>query len=338
MRRPSPLPSSSEDAGGPESPEPERDAGGSTPLSEADTTPIDVAVPEPPVPELVEGSRVRPPVPELVEGSRVRPPVPELVEGSPPELRLRDVWGAARARRRVLRAEMRRFTGRQRRRRLTWFVSIAALVVLVVGTLAVAYSPLFAVRDIHVVGADLLDETAVEAALSDQVGTPLPLIDESEIKSALVEFPFVQSYTLEARPPDELVVRIVERTPVGLLQSGGQYELVDAAGVVLSTTPDPVPGYAVLTVEGGVEGPAFEAIGQIIRALPEELRSQVTAVQATTRDDVTLTLGETDTQIVWGSPDDSAVKALVLESAMISNPPQDVSVYDLSSPTAIVVG
>lgn len=316
MRRPSPLPSSSSEDPqdtGPSGSVP--DAVDDTSFSEAITAPIDVRAPVARQPE------------------QIRP-----IEGGPDEVRLRDVWGAARARRRVLRAEMRRFTGRQRRRRLIWFVSIAALVVLTVGTLAVAYSPLFAVREIHVVGTKLLDQAAVESALGDQVGTPLPLIDESEIKGALVEFPFVQSYTLEARPPDELVVRIVERTPVGLVQSGGQYTLVDAAGVVLSTTPEPVDGYAVLTVDGGVEGPAFEAVGQIVRVLPEELRSQVTAVQATTRDDVTLTLGATDTKIVWGSPDESALKALVLESAMISSPPQDVRIYDLSSPTAIVVG
>lgn len=301
-----------------------------------------------PLPSQNAGEPARPPV---VEAPAAAPPAPprdlppsrpfaDAPEPDAPqdEIRLRDVWGAARARRRVLRAEVRRFTGRQRRRRLTWFVSLAALAVLVLGTLAAAYSPLFAVREIQVVGTDLLDETAMESALSDQLGTPLPLVDESEIKGTLVEFPLVQSYTLEARPPHELVVRIVERTPVGLLQSGAQYTLVDAAGVVLSTTPDPVPGYALLTVSGGVEGPAFEATGLIMRALPEKLRAQVTAVEATTRDDVTLTLGETDTRIVWGSPDESALKARVLESAMVQNPPADVRIYDLSSPTAIVVG
>jgi hypothetical protein len=34
-----------------------------------------------------------------------------------------------------------------------------------------------------------------------------------------VKFPLVESYALEARPPHELVVRIVERTPIGSIQT-----------------------------------------------------------------------------------------------------------------------
>ena len=41
----------------------------------------------------------------------------------------------------------------------------------------------------------------------------------SAVKAALVAFPLIESYTLEARPPHELVVRIVERTPIGVIQT-----------------------------------------------------------------------------------------------------------------------
>ena len=113
-----------------------------------------------------------------------------------------------------------------------------------------------------------LDAAAVEAALADQLGTPLPLVDESAVKAALVTFPLVESYSLEARPPHELVVRIVERTPIGLIQTRAGYTLVDAAGVALSTTATPPPGRPVVTVEGGTDSPAFEAVGQVMRSLP----------------------------------------------------------------------
>jgi cell division protein FtsQ len=204
-------------------------------------------------------------------------------------------------------------------------------------TLGAAYSPLFAVEQVSVIGADRLDAAAVEAALSEQLGTPLPLVDESAVKAVLVTFPLVESYTLEARPPHELVVRIVERTPIGLIQTRAGYTLVDAAGVALSTTQTPAPGRPLVTVAGGTDSPAFEAIGQVMRSLPDSILSQVTAVSASTPDDVTLTLGGANAQVVWGSAEDSAMKALVLAQAMIARPPASVSVYDVSSPSAIVI-
>jgi cell division protein FtsQ len=253
------------------------------------------------------------------------------------ELGLRDVWRASRARRRALRAEVRRFTVRQRRRRMAWLGALGALVLLVVGTVGAAYSPLFAVERIEVVGTATLDAGAVADALQGQVGTPLPLVDSSAVKAALVQFPLVESYTLEARPPHDLVVRIVERTPVGVIRSAAGYTVVDAAGVALSTTPDPPAGQPELQITGGTSSDAFRAAGTVMRALPDAIRAQVTAVAATTADDVTLTLGGTGTTVVWGSDDRSAYKAFILDRLMQTRPPGQTSLYDVSSPSAIVV-
>ena len=261
---------------------------------------------------------------------------PDAADSGAP-IRMRDVWRAARARRKALRAEVRRFTVRQRRRRATWLGLIGAVIVLALGTLGAAYSPLFAVEDIHVVGNAQLDAGDLEAALAGQLGTPLPLVDDSAVKAALVAFPLVESYTLEARPPHELVVRIVERTPIGLITSRAGYTLVDAAGVALSTTSTPPAGEPVITVKGGVRSVAFQTVGLVMRSLPDQIRTQVTAVSASTADDVTLTLGATNTQVVWGGANDSAKKALVLDKTMASLPPDTVAMYDVSSPAAVVV-
>ncbi|BDV30398.1 FtsQ-type POTRA domain-containing protein [Microbacterium terricola] len=256
---------------------------------------------------------------------------------SAPPVRLRDVWGAAWARRRALRAEVRRFTARQRRRRLIWIGVAGSLVILALITLGAAYSPLFAVERITVAGAKQLDAADVEAALAGQMGTPLPLVDESAVKAALVTFPLVETYTLEARPPHDLVVRIVERTPIGVIKSAAGYTLVDAAGVALSTTQEPEAGSPLLRVTGGVDSPAFAAVGQVMRSLPSSIRKQVTGIRASTPDDVTLRLGGTRTDVVWGSAEDSATKAVVLAKAMKARSPESVSAYDVSSPEAVVI-
>lgn len=247
----------------------------------------------------------------------------------------RDVWRAARARRKALRSEIRRFTQRSRRRRIIWLSSIGAVVLLIGGSVAAAYSPLFAVEKITVVGAASLDPAAIEAALGDQVGTPLALVDPSEVKAALLAFPLIETYALEARPPHDLTVRIVERTPVGVIRSGAGYTLVDAAGVALSTTADQPAGQPVIDVDGGVESPAFQSAGLVVRALPADVRAALTGVRATTANDVTLTL-DSGLIVVWGSAEESAFKALTLSATMAKSP--DAASIDVTSPDVAVVG
>lgn len=247
----------------------------------------------------------------------------------------RDVWRAARARRKALRSEIRRFTQRSRRRRIIWLSVIGAVVLLIGGTAAAAYSPLFAVEKITVVGATTLDAATVEAALADQLGTPLAAVDSSEVKAALLAFPLIETYALEAKPPHDLTVRIVERTPVGVIRSDAGYTLVDAAGVALATTSDQPAGQPLLDIDGGTDSAAFESAGLVVRSVPADLRATLTGVSATTADDVTLTLS-TGLTVVWGSSEDSPLKSEVLSKTLIKNP--NAATIDVTSPHAVVVG
>src|SRR5690606_14018924 len=92
---------------------------------------------------------------------------------------LLDVRRATRARRRVLRSEVRRFTVRARRRRISWLVAAASMLALVATTLVIAYGPFFAVERIVIEGAVRLDAATLEEAVGEQLGRPLPLVDES---------------------------------------------------------------------------------------------------------------------------------------------------------------
>lgn len=246
-----------------------------------------------------------------------------------------DVWRAARARRKALRAEIRRFTQRSRRRRIAWLSAIGAVVLLVGGSAAAAYSPLFDVDRVTVVGATTLDPAAVESALAGQIGTPLALVDASAVKAALLAFPLIESYALEAKPPHDLTVRIVERTPVGVIRSDAGYTLVDAAGVALSTTSDQPAGQPLLEIEGGADSDAFESAGLVIRSLPADVRAGLTGVRASTPDDVTLTV-DSGLVVVWGSSENSPLKSEVLAKALIAKP--DASSIDVTSPHAVVIG
>ncbi|KZE90683.1 FtsQ-type POTRA domain-containing protein [Microbacterium sp. TNHR37B] len=329
MRRPTPLPP-------PERESRPRDPDVDLDLDVRDLTPPTTAPSHAPAPATDESGAIAA-EDELAEIVLFAPPGEEREPAADAPLGVRDVWTAARARRRALRAEVRRFTARQRHRRMAWIVSVSAVLLLVVLSIGAAYSPLFAVERVKVVGAAQLDAGAVERALANQIGRPLALVDSGEVKAALVAFPLVETYTLEARPPHELVVRIVERLPIGSIKSAAGYTLVDAAGVALSTTADRPKDYPTISVPGGVTSAAFEAVGTVFRSLPDDVRSQVTALKATTPNDVTLTLGATDTDVVWGNASESALKAVTLERIMIERPPSEVSLYDVSSPRAVVV-
>src|SRR5690606_13529362 len=234
--RPAPTPRAVDDAIAPEVPTPHIAA------PDADTGPIDLTPP----------------------AERTPAPEPEPDQGGP--VTLRDVWRASRARRRTLHAEVRRFTVRSRRRRLAWIGAGVALIVLVAGTLGAAYSPLFAVERITVVGASALDPAELQDALADPVGTPLRPVDDSAVKEALLAVPLIEPYRLEARPPHALVLRLVERTPVGVIESEAGYTVVDAAGVALSTTSRKPGSQPLLVVEGGTETAAFESVGLVLRS------------------------------------------------------------------------
>lgn len=229
---------------------------------------------------------------------------------------------------------MRRFTGRSRRRRTTWLVALGTLAALIGFVLAGAYSPLMALRTIEVVGANRVPADQVTAALEDQLGTPLPLVDLAAVREELSRFRLIRSYAVESRPPGTLVVRIVEREPIGVIPSRGGFDLVDAAGVVILSGDEPQAGYPAIAASRG--SPGFAAAAAVVESLPAGIRTQLTTVTAATKDDVTLTL-DGGARVVWGSAEESNYKAVVLAALMVGHPVGDVDEYDVSSPDSAVL-
>ncbi|WP_202566957.1 FtsQ-type POTRA domain-containing protein [Agreia sp. COWG] len=241
---------------------------------------------------------------------------------------------AEKNRRRYERAEARRFTQTARTRRKRLLIGAASTVAVVLLLVLTAYSPLLAVRTITVEGASRVDAGAVSEALGDQLGRPLTLVDFDEVRKTLATFPLIQSYVTEAQPPSTLVVRIVERRPVVVVAANGAFDLVDPAGVVVETSPARPPGYPTIDVQATpINSAGFAAATQVLLALTPEFLAQVDSVSAATPDSVTLALTNGQ-RVVWGSAEDSALKARILAS-MISNPAiPNVSEFDVSSPEA----
>jgi len=247
----------------------------------------------------------------------------------------RNLRAARRARKKYEREEVRRFTWRSRKRRRAWLVALAAVVALAAFVLVGVYSPVMALRQVEVVGAKRLPVDKVQAALADQLGTPLPLIDSAAVKSALAPFTIIQSFRTESMPPHTLVVRVVEREPVGVIAHGSRFDLVDAAGVVIETSATHPAGYPTL-VAGDTDGAGFRAATAVVRALPDGIRTKLREVHARTADDVTLTL-DGGARVVWGSAERSDDKGAVLSALMVSHPAGSVDEYDVTSPDSPVI-
>ncbi len=243
---------------------------------------------------------------------------------------------ARRARKLYEREEVRRFTWRSRRRRTIWLVSLGITAALAGFVLIGAYSPLMALKTIEVVGADRVPSAEVQAALGEQLGTPLPLVDFTKVRKELSRFTLIRSYVTESRPPGTLVVRIVEREPIGAVVTPAGFDLVDAAGVVIQSGTERPAGYATINARSGAGSTGFQAAAAVIMALPDGIRGQLDTVTAATKDDVTLTLVG-GARVVWGSAEKSEYKAVVLAALVVSHPVGSVGEYDVSSPDSAVL-
>lgn len=244
---------------------------------------------------------------------------------------------AARERRRYERSEVKRFTRRARRRRTAWFVAI--LLVLAVGGLVVAavFSPLLALRTVTVYGTSRLDAATLQKAVDGQLGTPLALLNYGELTKELAPFHLIRSYATEIVPPDTLIIHIVERTPIGAVQQANAFDLVDPAGVVVESSKTRPTGYPLIQLgDGGVDGPGYASMAQVLLALPSSVLTKVDTITAQTHDDVTLTLTGSNQRVVWGSSDDSEAKAQVLADLIALHAGSGPGEYDVSAPGTAV--
>lgn len=254
--------------------------------------------------------------------------------GQQTQVTARDVWRATRARRKAQRTEARRFTARQRRKRWIRIGVLSGVIAVIAAIVAIAYSPLFAVRAVTVSGASDALASSIAAALQPQLGTPLAAVDLDEVRQTVETFSLVESYRVEARPPHELLVRIVQRSPIGALRVDGGFALVDAAGVQLDVVAELPAGLALIEIDPVQSPQAFLAAGSAIRALPESLRPLVTTISGSTGNDTVVSL-ETGVAVMWGSSDEAALKAAVLERLMAANP--QAGSFDVSAPEVPVV-
>jgi len=292
--------------------------------------------PKPPTPQK-QPKQPRPKEPVAIHPAATREKKPRVIR---PDREARmELRRAARERRRYERGEVRRFTRRSRNRRIGW-LTVGGIVVLLAAMLLIAvYSPLLSLRTVTVEGTSRVDPTAVQEAVSDQIGKPLALIDFDAITRELGEFPLIRSYVTETVPPDGLVIRIDERVPVAVRESGSTWQLIDPAGVVIDTLDSIPDGIPIMKVSSrDPDSAAFKAVVAVLLALSDKMLAKVHSITATTSDDVAIEL-TSGQNVIWGNAERSELKTIALTAIMKKQKQikqTDVD-YNLSSPTTPLV-
>lgn len=270
-------------------------------------------------------------------GARVRLDKPARTAAAAAAQDRRKLKKAARARRKFERAEVRRFTKRTRHRRAAW-VTFASVVAVLGIVLAVAvYSPILALREITVDGTNRVSTEEVTAALDDQLGTPLALVDFGQIRSELAAFPLIRSYVTETVPPNTLRIHIVEREAIGAVERQGSFDQVDPAGVVVASSSERPAGPLISVTDSGTDSPAFSSAVEVLLAMPQTVLDRIDVISAKTADDVRITLRDTGATVAWGSADDSELKGQVL-ARMLERPECAGQVVDVTAPLAPICG
>lgn len=239
--------------------------------------------------------------------------------------------------------------GRLGPRRLRASVILAlALLVLGGGALWVLYGSRWThVERVSVSGTAVLTREQVREAADVPVGEPLASVEADTIESRLLrELPRIDSVEVTRSWPHEIVLKVVERTPVLIVESaekGGKYVEVDAKGVRFATVshaPKGVPALELTLSRTGSQTASVRRFGsdRLVREavrvagdLPSAVTRAVKTVKVRSYDSISLELGDGRT-VAWGSGEKGGVKSRALTALMKAAP--GARHFDVSVPTA----
>ncbi len=236
---------------------------------------------------------------------------------------------------RTIRLARRRFARRQWARRwLAWRrVALGLLVLAALGGLVwlVFFSSVLAISGVRVDGTAVLDPRTVRRVARVPVGTPLATVNLDAIGARVEGLAAVKSVDVSRAWPDKVRILVRERQAVAVVERDGGLRGVDEDGVIFRgylSRPD----LPVIRMSAGTRSDALAEAARVAGSLPGDLSARVAYVQVRTVDTISLRLHNGRT-VLWGSADESADKARVLE-VLLS---QKASMYDVSVPGQPVI-
>jgi cell division protein FtsQ len=220
------------------------------------------------------------------------------------------------------------------RRRLGWS-TLGAAVAGALGWLLLV-SPVLALdaSDLQVRGAGAVVEVAdVQEVVARYDGTPLPRLDTVGLRRAVLGVPGVRGAEVTRRWPHGLRIVLVAREPVAAVPLEGGVALVDREGVQVGRADAPPEDLPLVDVPlDDPDARALTAVLTVLEQLPDELLDDVATASARSRDTVAFRLAD-GRRVVWGSADQTALKARVLQTLRASEAAETARIFDVSAPT-----
>ncbi|MEU7720612.1 cell division protein FtsQ/DivIB [Streptomyces tibetensis] len=235
---------------------------------------------------------------------------------------------------------------RSRRARLRALVLLGlALVFLGIPTVWLFYgSDWLRAEHVSVSGTRVLTPSQVEAAAEVPFGEPLISVDTDAIETRLRrKLPRIDSVDVVRSWPHGIDLKVIERTPVLIVQRGGKFVEVDDGGVryaTVSEAPKGVPALELTLARSGSAAASLRRFGEprlvreavaVAGALPAAVARETQTVKVRSYDAISLELRDGRT-VVWGSSEKGAAKARTLTALMKASP--DAGYFDVSVPTA----
>lgn len=217
-----------------------------------------------------------------------------------------------------------------RRRVLVLAVVVGVLALLVGGGWLVRYSPVLDAQTVVVQRPTkgLLSEKQVLAAAGVTLGRPVAEVDLDAVAGRVARLPEVAEVTVAQQFPHTIGITVTERSAAYALKAGSGYQLVDRHGVGFHQVSKVPKGLAAVTAKNADHN-LRSGLADVAAALPDDLRSRLTRIEAPTRDQVTLILSG-GVKVIWGSPADSDLKSQV---AVVLLNVKDVRTVDVSAPS-----
>ena len=162
----------------------------------------------------------------------------------------------------------------QRRIQIQRIILVGSRVIVVAAVVAAALwtwqhtqsDARFALKTIEVTGAVHTPRAAVDAITRAYVGGNLFKLDIANVQKDLAKLGWVSRIDAEKKLPGTLRLRIVERTPVALLQSGDRLQYVDESGVAFAEL-SPSVGDGDLPLIANASGAELARCVALLRAL-----------------------------------------------------------------------
>ena len=247
-------------------------------------------------------------------------------------------WRLVRADTDAVPSSVRRFMARARQRRLRAVLpwAVGAGVVGVVALLAwmVYGTAVLGVRDVRVVGTQVLTPLQVEQAAAVRMREPLARVDLGAVRARVQRLAPVDRAVVSRSWPATIVVEVVERVPVMAVPTGKDgFTLIDGEGVgyrVVEKRPAGLP-LARLSAPGPGDGNTRAAL-TVLSALTPQLRTQLVAISVEAPARIKLLL-RADRTVIWG--DDTASDIKAQEATALLR--RDGATIDVSAPNVVTI-